>query len=124
MSSTSRKAYTMTMTAALFGVSMAAVNAMPAQDAAPVQQQAAAQSEPAPAPQPAPAPMAEPAKVAPEPGSFEALDVNLDGALTKDEIPADHPLAKKFKKADADKSGNLSKAEFEAVPANTKEMKK
>jgi PBP1b-binding outer membrane lipoprotein LpoB len=121
MSSISRKAYTMTITAAFFGVSMAAVNAMPAQDAAAApQQQAAVVQDPAQAPQP----VAAPTPSAPEPGSFEALDVNLDGALTKDEVPADHHLSKKFKKADADKSGGLSKAEFEAAPAETAEMKK
>lgn len=69
------------------------------------------------------APPQEPVAVAadavapPAPGSFEALDVNADAALAKEEIPADDPLAKKFKKADTDKDGHLNKDEFNAYLA-------
>lgn len=110
-----RNAYSMTMTAAIIGMSMVASQAMAAQDAVPPVQEpvaVAAQAESAPPAQAAP----------PAPGSFEALDVNADGNLVKEEIPTDHALSKKFKKADADKSGQLSKDEFEAYTAQNPKM--
>lgn len=73
--------------------------------------------------QDAAAPPQEPVAVAsdaaapPAAGSFEALDVNADASLAKEEIPANDPLAKKFKKADTDKDGHLNKDEYNAYLA-------
>jgi opacity protein-like surface antigen len=62
----------------------------------------------------APAAFAQTDSAAPAPVDFKTLDKNADGALTADEIPADHPLAKDFAKADANGDGKLSQAEFDA----------
>lgn len=100
----SRSAYSTAMTAAVIGMSIMASQAMAALDAIPPPQEpvaVATQAEASP----------------PVAGSFEALDVNADASLAKEEIPVDHPLSKKFKKADADKNGQLSKEEFEAYQA-------
>ncbi len=101
----SKSTYSLTMTAAFIGMGLLATQAMAAQDAAPPVQEPVATA----------APMQEASP--PAPGSFEALDVNADGNLAKEEIPADHALAKGFKKADTDKNGALNKAEFEAHQA-------
>ncbi|HEY4368028.1 MAG TPA: hypothetical protein VGN07_12415 [Steroidobacteraceae bacterium] len=44
---------------------------------------------------------------------FEALDKNSDGKISLDEASADDKLFVAFKRLDMDKSGTLSKAEFE-----------
>lgn len=64
-----------------------------------------------------PAAMAQTDPAAPAPVSFQSLDANGDGALSADEIPAQHPLAKDFAQADADGDGTLSRAEFDAYSA-------
>ena len=99
----SRNTYLMAMSTLVIGLGMAASQAM-------------AQEAPPP-PAPDPALMATDAVAVPAPGSFEALDANADTALEKEEIPADNPLSKKFKKADIDKNGQLSKDEFNAYLA-------
>ncbi len=99
----SKKAYSLTASAVLISMGMMATSqAMAAQDTTP------------PPLEPPVAVAADAALSTPSPGSFEALDANADGGLVNDEIPADHPLSKKFKKADADKNGQLSKEEFDA----------
>lgn len=46
--------------------------------------------------------------------SFDSLDRNMDGFLTRDEIPPGHPLESDFNEADTDGDGRLSREEFEA----------
>lgn len=46
--------------------------------------------------------------------TFDSLDVDRDGYLSREEIPAEHPLAKNFALADADGDGKLSREEFES----------
>ena len=100
----SKNAYSISMTAAFMGVAMISSPSLAAQDAIPPPQEPVGFATQA---------VASP----PVPGSFEALDVNADANLAKEEIPADHPLSKKYKKADTDKNGQLSKEEFEAYQA-------
>ncbi|MFC3551021.1 hypothetical protein ACFOLC_08315 [Lysobacter cavernae] len=52
-------------------------------------------------------------RVAPTSRSFRDLDVNADGALSKDEALADAQLAKHFDKADKNGDGNLSEVEYD-----------
>ncbi len=104
----SRNAYSMTMTVAMIGMGMMAGQTMAAEEAVPPLQE--------------PVAVAADAAPPPAPGSFEAMDANADGGLVNDEIPSDHPLSKKFGKADTDKNGQLSKAEFDAYQSKT--MKK
>lgn len=49
-----------------------------------------------------------------DPLSFDSLDRNLDGFLTRDEIPGGHPLEQQFDEADTDGDNRLSREEFEA----------
>ena len=100
----SRNSYSIAITATAIGMGIMASQAMASQDALPPPQEPVAMATEA---------VASP----PVAGSFEALDVNADASLAKEEIPTDHPLSKKFKKADADKNGQLSKEEFEAYQA-------
>jgi Ca2+-binding EF-hand superfamily protein len=44
--------------------------------------------------------------------SFEQHDVNRDGMITKDEVPATHELSSLFASVDANSDGKLSRAEF------------
>ncbi|MGH8106294.1 MAG: hypothetical protein ACREO1_13945 [Arenimonas sp.] len=102
----SKNAYSLTVSAVLMSMGMMATSqAMAAQDSAPppLEPPVAVAADAAPS-----------TASTPSPGSFEAMDANADGGLVNDEIPADHPLNKKFKKADADKNGQLSKQEFDA----------
>ena len=104
----SKNAYSLSLTTAFMGIAMMSTLSLAAQEAIPPPQEPvaiAAEAEASP----------------PVPGSFEALDVNADANLAKEEIPADHQLNKKYKKADTDKNGQLSKEEFAAYQAkNTK----
>lgn len=111
MSSISKSAYSMTMTVAMIGMGLIANQAMAAENETPPPQDPVAVAAETATTMPAPVP-----------GSFEAMDANADGGLVNDEIPGDHPLSKKFSKADTDKNGQLSKAEFDAYQAKT--MKK
>jgi Ca2+-binding EF-hand superfamily protein len=43
---------------------------------------------------------------------FASLDQNRDGRLSREEIPADNPVAAQFEKLDVNKDGGLSKREF------------
>ena len=100
----SKNAYSLSLTTAFMGMAMISTQSLAAQEAIPPPQEpvaVATQAEASP----------------PVPGSFEALDVNADANLAKEEIPADHPLSKKYKKADTDKNGQLSKEEFAAYQA-------
>lgn len=100
----SKKLYSISLTTAFLGMAMISTQSLATQNAIPPPQEPVAvviQAEASP----------------PVPGSFEALDVNADANLAKEEIPADHPLSKKYKKADTDKNGQLSKEEFETYQA-------
>lgn len=46
--------------------------------------------------------------------SFQSLDSNNDGYVTRDEIPADHELAASFSSYDTDGDGRLNQSEFDA----------
>lgn len=46
---------------------------------------------------------------------FDRLDTNGDGAIARDELPADHPLLPHFEMSDADGDGRLDRDEFEAA---------
>lgn len=99
-----KKLYSISLTTAFLGMATISTQSLATQNAIPPPQEPVAvvvQEEASP----------------PVPGSFEALDVNADANLAKEEIPADHPLSKKYKKADTDKNGQLSKEEFEAYQA-------
>lgn len=50
----------------------------------------------------------------PAPMSFEELDANGDGALSKDEAAVDPALAQAFETLDKDADGKLSPAEYAA----------
>ena len=50
------------------------------------------------------------------PPSFEDLDSNKDGLLSKDEVACDPCVSRFFDKLDADKNGKLSKDEVPACP--------
>lgn len=50
----------------------------------------------------------------PRPPSFEQMDANGDGELSKDEVKG--PLADKFDELDADGSGSLSEDELPEPP--------
>lgn len=50
----------------------------------------------------------------PPPPSFEELDINGDGELSKDEIKG--PLLRDFDQLDSDESGTLSKSELPDPP--------
>ena len=101
----------MTMTVAMIGMGLIANQTMAAENEIPPPQDPIAVAAETDTNKPAPAP-----------GSFEAMDANADGSLVSDEIPSDHPLNQKFAKADTDKNGQLSKAEFDAFQSKT--MKK
>lgn len=46
--------------------------------------------------------------------SFESLDGDRDGFVSRDEVPADHALSRTFRDHDVDADGQLSRAEFDA----------
>ena len=46
--------------------------------------------------------------------SFQELDTNHDGYISKNEAKADHKLMKDWKSADANKDGKLEESEFSA----------
>lgn len=52
------------------------------------------------------------------PMAFESLDLNKDGALSKDEVASAPDVALSFDKADADKDGKLSQTEYDAFTSN------
>lgn len=56
------------------------------------------------------------AKADPEPG-FNNMDKNNDGKLTRAEAAGDKSLLAKWKEADGDKDGSLSRAEYLKVKA-------
>ena len=56
------------------------------------------------------------AKADPEPG-FNNMDKNNDGKLTRAEAAGDKSLLAKWKEADTDKDGSLSRAEYLKVKA-------
>lgn len=51
--------------------------------------------------------------------TFESLDGDRDGFVSQSEVPADHPLARRFTAADTDRDGRLSRAEFEAYQSSS-----
>ncbi|MEM9583407.1 MAG: calcium-binding protein [Pseudomonadota bacterium] len=56
---------------------------------------------------------------------FERRDANSDGKLSAEELrPNEERVAKRFSKLDADKSGGISKAEFDAMKAARKDRRK
>jgi hypothetical protein len=79
-------------------------------------------AEPAPAPAPeAPPPATEPMPPTPAPAapvdsgmSFEDMDKNKDGGISKDELADTEMLSQHFAGADKDSDGKLSKAEVDA----------
>jgi len=83
---------------------------------------APAATEPAPAPAPEmPPPATEPMPATPAPAatadsgmSFEDMDKNKDGSITKDELADTEMLSQHFAAADKDGDGKLSKAEVDA----------
>jgi hypothetical protein len=56
-------------------------------------------------------------------GSFDTLDSNRDGAITRDEIPANHKLATEFSNIDSNGDGRISEAEFDAWKSNRAEQR-
>jgi hypothetical protein len=80
-----------------------------------------AATEPAPAPAPeAPPPATEPMPAATPPAeavdsgmSFDEMDKNKDGGITKDELADAEMLSQHFATADKDGDGKLSKSEVE-----------
>ena len=50
--------------------------------------------------------------------SFEDLDGDRDGFVARDEIPADHELARTFTTHDADGDGRLSAGEFDSYQSD------
>jgi len=79
-------------------------------------------AEPAPAPAPeTPPPATEPMPSTPAPAapvdsgmSFEDMDKNKDGGISKDELADTEMLSQHFSTADKDMDGKLSKAEVDA----------
>lgn len=49
---------------------------------------------------------------------FDDLDINNDGSLSRDELPASNALSQDFSTADKDGNGTLSRAEVEAQRGN------
>lgn len=100
----SRNNYSMTLTisAVMMSLGLGATQAMAQDTVAPPQEPVAVATD---------------AVAPPAAGSFEALDINADSTLAKEEIPSGDPLVKKFKKADTDKDGLLNKDEFNAYLA-------
>ncbi|MFB9068053.1 EF-hand domain-containing protein [Pseudofulvimonas gallinarii] len=50
--------------------------------------------------------------------SFQSLDANNDGYVSRDEIPADHALAANFSTYDTDADGRLSQSEFDVYTSS------
>jgi len=80
-----------------------------------------AATEPAPAPAPETPPATEPMPTTPAPAmavdsgmSFDQMDKNMDGGITKDELADAEMLSQHFATADKDGDGKLSKSEVEA----------
>lgn len=81
-----------------------------------------AATEPAPAPAPeTPPPATEPMPTTPAPAtatdsgmSFEDMDKNKDGGITKDELADTEMLSQHFATADKDSDGKLTKSEVDA----------
>lgn len=81
-----------------------------------------AATEPAPAPAPeTPPPATEPMPSSPAPAtatdsgmSFDDMDKNKDGGITKDELADTEMLSQHFATADKDGDGKLSKSEVDA----------
>jgi hypothetical protein len=81
-----------------------------------------AATEPAPAPAPeTPPPVTEPMPSTPAPAaatdsgmSFDDMDKNKDGGITKDELADTEMLSQHFATADKDGDGKLSKSEVDA----------
>jgi Ca2+-binding EF-hand superfamily protein len=55
--------------------------------------------------------------------SFESLDGDRDGFVSRDEAPADHPLSRTFREHDVDGDGQLSRAEFDAFLSSAGERR-
>jgi NADPH-dependent glutamate synthase beta subunit-like oxidoreductase len=51
--------------------------------------------------------------------SFEQLDKNKDGSISKDEAKADTTVSKQFDQWDANRDGKLSKAEYDGASAGS-----
>ena len=53
--------------------------------------------------------------------TFQSLDDDNDGFISRDEIPSDHELARHFMTHDTDGDGRLSMAEFEAYKSSRRD---
>jgi hypothetical protein len=69
---------------------------------------------PQPVPAPAPAPVA-------EPPTFAQFDVNRDGLIAREEVPASHELSTLFASYDHDQDARLNRQEFAAYSAGDEE---